>query len=60
MINIYTIIVNMLHSLYKTKLFSYYIPISGGIYFTSLLFYMAYKQDLKDKSTTINTINKFN
>ena len=38
----------MLSKLYKTKLFSTYIPLVGIVYFTSCLFYMAGEQNKKN------------
>jgi hypothetical protein len=39
----------MLYKLFKTKLFSTYIPLGGVVYFTSLLFYMAGKEEARNK-----------
>jgi hypothetical protein len=39
----------MLYKLYNTRLFSIYLPLGGVIYYTSLLFYMAGKEESRNE-----------
>lgn len=39
----------MLHKLFNTRLFSVYIPLGGVVYYTSLLFYIAGKDQARNE-----------
>ena len=48
----------MLHNIYKTRLFTTYIPLAGVVYFTSLLFHMANTTETRQKLDKLEKLDK--